>query len=245
MSDEQPHLSVGRPSVEVAKVVTATLAAAVPGIGTMISAALIGGIQFDTTARVNECMNRLAEEIQDRALTVEALLSDAMFRQAVVGMLETARKQEGESKTERVHNFICNHLSAPTGDLITEEAVLRALTDLPASHIEALLNRIDPTLDTETLRESVAGFPVPRYSVAEIVKEEFAGRDDQDHCGSPASNRQAELTVLFESLENAGVFRRSFDRNGPMWFELTDLGRAFVRYCLPEPTRSAPGAAVL
>jgi hypothetical protein len=233
MSDSRPDLTVGRPVLEAGKVASATAVSAIPVLGPFLSGAILGAMQADTVRRLNASLLRLEQDIRARASAPELLVEDPVFRQAVAELYASVMKQERESKAQRLHAFITNHLSAPDGDIVVEEAILRALSHLPASHVEGLLDLLDVTHNADDLRDTVTAAGDLRYSAVEMVKEQFAGDQDQDHCGSAAETREAALTILFESLENAGLFRRSFSHDGPLWFELTDLGRALVLYCLP------------
>ncbi|HEV2063385.1 MAG TPA: hypothetical protein VGS00_02415, partial [Thermoanaerobaculia bacterium] len=156
------------------------------------------------------------------------LLRDPIFRAGVALMCRSITNQEADSKLGRIHSFLLHQLRRPASEPVVPEAVLRAFTALPASHIESFLHLLGTE---EQLRDFVAARGPDAINIGAVLGREFAGDGDQDHCGSPADERGHELQVLCGSLESAGLVKVKADESG--LFETTGLAKDFVWYCLP------------
>ncbi len=246
MANSDAATPTGRPIIEASKTAAATAVSAVPVVGPFLSGLVLGAIQADTIRKLNFALNHIEALLQQHALTVEALVSDPIFRQGVAECYASILRQEADSKRLRIPAFIGNHLSAPaTGAAILEDAVLKALVQLPASHIEEFVTLLDTTHNFEDLRDSMGALGRLVLDPHDIIRREFSSLEGQDYCGSPANRRFECLVVLFESLQSAGLVRATGTHGEgtrqSSEFEVADLARSFVLYCLP-PRSTAPVA---
>jgi hypothetical protein len=218
---------VGSPAREGLKSAAATALSAVPVAGGLISGALWGLMQAETTAKINASFERLDESIRSASRSVEEIHDDPVFRLGVARLVESIAKQESAQKQERIHNFLEQRLKERDTEKLVAEGVLRAFDLLPASHIEAFLDLIGATA------EELLGFSlrVQRmdFNLQHLLAKEFSQPRDPARAA-----RSDQLHVLFLSLQTAGLVTR---RDAREIFQTTRLAKAFVYSCLPANQR--------
>ncbi len=231
MRDGQDRQPSGKPLAEGSKAAAATIAGLIPGVGPFISSALWGMLQAETAQKLNSVITELQGAVDRSGRTPEDLLADISFRTGVVQLYQSTVSQEADSKLRRIQAFLRHRLENPARSSVASEAVLRAFSTLPASHIEEFLSLISSS--EEDLRDFAIVRGSQRFDLDAIIRREFPNPVDQDHCGSSTDVRVHELAILFGSLEAAGLVTRIATRGDSLLFDSTALAKDFVAYCLP------------
>jgi hypothetical protein len=215
----------------VARVVEAALGS-VPVVGNALAVTFVTALGWRLEERREQWFTQLAEGVEELrqqvdGLSLEALVDDGRFTDAVVSATRTVEHTHQAEKIEALRNAVLNSAVPGAPDADTQAIFLNLVDRFTASHLRLLTLWDGPAAWFES-----HSLPWPVSSGSRALTVEAA---------LPEMRGRRDFTMLIASeLKTAGLLAADLagmvSPQGMMQRLTTDFGRQFVRFISPPGT---------
>jgi hypothetical protein len=235
METTPPHNSAAR---EIVTRAAEAGLSSIPGFGSALAVAFVTAVSWRLEQRREEWFTELAEGVEELreqlgGLSLETLLSDGRFTDAVVSATRTVEHTDQAEKIRALRHAVLNSVLPGAPDADTQAILLNLVDRFTGTHLRMLALWCDPPGWFASHQ-----LPYPTSSGNRALTVD---------AGMPEMQGRRDLTMLVASeLHNAGLLGANLagmvSSQGMMQPLATDLGRQLVKFVSPPGSTSEKGS---